>query len=353
MAGERLAVTVAIVAYNEAADIGACLQSLCALDYPRELYDILVVDNGSTDATRDITHGFAQRLPGLRVVVNPQRGVGAQRNTALRQAARDFLAFTDADCTVPPDWLSQLERAMREARAADPRVAAVGGPNREPEVCSRFRRAVAIGVKSYWGNQGSVQGALLERPASVAHLPTLNVLYDRKLVLAEGGFDEQMGNISEDVELSYRLRWRGYTLMFTPAAVVRHKWRGDISSWARNIVVYGKGRIWLMKKDRRFFHPLRIAPLGLLAATLLFPLTRLPLYLLPALYLVLTAIASVQACLKERRPGFIIDVFVFFIVTHYAYGIGEVVGLLQPRGCDVANLPPAKIPGTDVPPAPR
>jgi hypothetical protein len=167
----------------------------------------------------------------------------------------------------------------------------------------------------------------------VDHLPTLNVLYDRKRVVEEGGFDAGMGNISEDVELSYRLNWRGYKLLYVPDAAVRHMWRTDYASWSRNMMVYGKGRSWLMKKDRRFFRVMNLVPVGLLLCALASPFVSFaPLYLIPVVHAAMTAFVSLGACAKARRMDLVLTVFCIYLVTHYSYGIGEVIGLIEPRG---------------------
>lgn len=333
-AGPRLAITVVVIARNEQRSIGACLESLLAQDYPAELHELLLVDNGSTDATPAIAAELAKTHPRLRVSVNPRRGIAPSRNHGLRQARHPFVAFTDADCQALPDWLSRLERAFREERAQDPAVVAAGGPNIAPERTCAFREAVAVAVSTYWGNHGSVQGAGPGRRCAVDHLPTLNVLYDKARVLELGGFDERQGNISEDVELSHRLGWAGHRLIFEPAAIVRHLWREDLWSWARNMEVYGKGRSWLMKKDRRFIKPHYLAPAGLLLAAAAAPLCP-RLLALPALHLALSALVAAYAGLRAGKPRLIPLVLAIYLATHYAYGAGQLHGLLAPRGSDI------------------
>jgi cellulose synthase/poly-beta-1,6-N-acetylglucosamine synthase-like glycosyltransferase len=219
----------------------------------------------------------------------------------------------------------------------DDRVAAVGGPNLMPADSTFFRRAVAIAVSNYWGNHGSVQGAQFKARVLVDHLPTLNVMYDRSRALQVGGFDENQGNIAEDVDISHQLRWRGYILIYESRAIVRHRWRESIWTWAKNMEVYGKGRSWLMKKDRRYIKLQLAAPLLTLLSLLAACFFPISVWLAApfAAYLAMTALVSLYACLVAHKPHYVFHVFVIYIVTHIAYAVGQIHGLMSPRGSDI------------------
>lgn len=333
----NLDISVVVICRNEEKRIRAVLESLYAQDYPSSSFEVVVVENASTDSTAAVVRDFLRDNSNMRLVQSERRGIAPNRNRGLKESRYAHVAFTDADCTADPGWLSALDAAFREERAQDDRVAAVGGPNVMPEGSTLFRRAVAIAVSNYWGNHGSVQGAGPNKRAAVDHLPTLNVLYDRDRALEVGGFDESQGNISEDVDMSHQLRLRGYVLIYEPRAVVRHRWRESLWEWARNMEVYGKGRSWLMKKDRRYVKVQFAAPLLLLAslvAAFFYPVSAW-LAVPFAAYLATTALVSVHACLVHRKPHYLMHVFAIYVVTHLAYGIGQVHGFFAPRGSDI------------------
>jgi len=337
-------VSVVVVARNEEGSILACLRSLAALDYPVEDHEVLVVDNASTDRTADLVQEHARGHPNVRLVSNPVHGAASSRNVGLREARHPWVAFTDADCLAEAGWLRALTDAMREERAEDRATVAVGGPNVAPAEATRFREAVAVAVTTFWGSHGSVQGAKPGERIEVNHLPTLNVLYDRGRLLEQGGFDEGMGNIGEDVELSHRLRARNLRLVFEPGAVVAHRWCEDAWSWVRIMEVYGKGRGWFLKKHPDALRLEHAVPLGLLLGTALASLSMtVPLWLIPAAYLVITAAVSARACHRARRLDLLPRVFLVFILTHYPYGLGELHGLLSRPGSGVA---PSETPPT-------
>ena len=112
--------SVVIPAYNEAEFLGSCLDSLLAQDF-RDPYEIIVVDNNSTDATADVA-----RSRGVTVVHEPKPGVCSARQCGTTAARGEIVVSTDADTTFSSDWLSRIDRAFRD----DPTRVAVAGPCR-------------------------------------------------------------------------------------------------------------------------------------------------------------------------------------------------------------------------------
>ena len=111
--------TVLVCAWNEQATLGPCLHSLLA--QTRLPDEIIVVDNASTDATSSV----ARAVPGVRVVYEPRKGLSFAREAGRLASSGDVLAWLDADCRAPLQWLERIE-----AEFADPGVVAVSGPFR-------------------------------------------------------------------------------------------------------------------------------------------------------------------------------------------------------------------------------
>jgi glycosyltransferase involved in cell wall biosynthesis len=116
----RLSISVIVCAHNEAQYLGACLHSLLA--QTRLPDEILVVNNASTDETPAV----ARRIPGVRLIEEPRKGLVVARETGRREAGGDLLVYLDADCRAPLTWLARVER--RFLRDAD--VVALSGPYR-------------------------------------------------------------------------------------------------------------------------------------------------------------------------------------------------------------------------------
>jgi glycosyltransferase involved in cell wall biosynthesis len=105
-------VSVIVPMHNAERTLAACLDGLAAQDHPRADHEILLVDNGSTDASASI----ARRYPGVTLLTEPKRGAYAARNHGLRQARGEVIAFTDPDCVPDRSWIREIAAALSDPR---------------------------------------------------------------------------------------------------------------------------------------------------------------------------------------------------------------------------------------------
>jgi glycosyltransferase involved in cell wall biosynthesis len=112
-------ISVVVPAYNEEQNIAACLESLVHQTIPRDQYEVIVVDGGSNDRTREIAARYADL-----VFIQTSRKVGGARNDGALKAAGEIIATTDADCIIPPDWIE----VIRDGFADNPTVVQLYGP---------------------------------------------------------------------------------------------------------------------------------------------------------------------------------------------------------------------------------
>jgi len=157
--GEIL-ISVVIPAHNEERYLGACLEALQRQRYPRIRFEVIVVDNASTDATPKIARQF-----GALVVTEPRMGIGRARQRGAKAAQGEILASTDADTIVPPDWLERIAPAFQR----DHQLGAVFGPFRYGDGTAfekvflwylylRLMMALhALGVSCFSGNNYAVR----------------------------------------------------------------------------------------------------------------------------------------------------------------------------------------------------
>jgi GT2 family glycosyltransferase len=223
-------VSVVVCSYNGAATLEACLDSLRKLDYPD--YEVIVVDDGSTDATSTIL----ARFPEIRALRQPNRGLSAARNAGLHAATGSIVAYTDSDCVVDPDWLTQLVYQLERTSAH-----AVGGPNLSPED-GRLAACVAASP----GQPMHV----LESDQVAEHIPGCNMAFRREVLLAINGFDTQYRKAGDDVDVCWRLQQAGMWITFAPGAFVWHHRRQTPRAYLRQQAGYGEAEALL-----EFKHP--------------------------------------------------------------------------------------------------
>jgi glycosyltransferase involved in cell wall biosynthesis len=222
--------SVVVCTYNGGRTLDQCLRSLLALDYPD--YEVIIVDDGSTDDTPTIL----DRFPGVHVIRQENRGLSSARNVGLQAATGSVVAYTDSDCFADPDWLSLLVGQLERGGAA-----AVGGPNLTPE-----DGWLAGCVAAAPGQPTHV----LESDQVAEHIPGCNMAFRREALLAIHGFDSQYHKAGDDVDVCWRLQQAGLWITFAPGAVVWHHRRRTPRTYLRQQAGYGEAEALL-----RFKHP--------------------------------------------------------------------------------------------------
>ncbi len=230
--------SVVICAYNAAATLDECLRTTCALDYPD--LEILVVDDGSTDATPAI----ARRYPRVRLLSIPHAGLASARNEGFRAARGELIAYLDSDAFPGPEWPYYLALGM-DRRG----VGGVGGPNVVPPDDPPTAKQVAHAPG------GPLHVLLTDDRAE--HVPGCNMAFWKQVLEEVGGFDPVYTSAGDDVDLCWRVLDRGWEIAFHPAALVWHRRRPGILAYLRQ--QWGYGRSEALVEAR---HPNRFTALG-------------------------------------------------------------------------------------------
>ncbi len=325
-------ISVIVTCLNEEKNISECLLSILNQTYISNQYEIIVADSCSKDRTQEIVHEIAAMHPKIRLVLNFEKGTASGRNAGLKASKYDMVAFIDADCIAPPDWLEILSCNYQELIVTDKCLVAVGGTNIPPDKTSRFVKAIGVCMDSYLGSFTSVQGRRYQNRKEVSSLANLNVLYDKQKLAEIGYYDESLVNEAEDADLNYRLTALGYKMVFIPNSYVWHKMRSTPKKWLQNMFRYGKGRARLLKRYPKMWEPCYFFPLLFIISMmlfLLFPVSNF--FFLSLLYFPIIFLFSLLQCMRKNNFFLVLDVMLVYYIQHLGYAAGEVYGLLNPK----------------------
>ena len=221
-------VSVVVCTHNGARTLSDCLEGLGKLAYPD--FEVIVVSDGSTDATAEIVvrHGF-------RLITRERSGLAAARNAGMEAARGEIVAYIDDDARPDPHWLSYLAASFRRDSWGG-----VGGPNLAPKGDGWMAEAVA----SAPGGPSHV--LLSDREAE--HIPGCNMAVRKQALQEIGGFDPIFHSAGDDVDMCWRLRDRGWKIGFNPAAVVWHRRRDSLRAYWRQQGGYGEAEALVERK---------------------------------------------------------------------------------------------------------
>jgi GT2 family glycosyltransferase len=195
---------------NRADYLNGCLRALADLDYPRDGYEVVVVDGGSTDDTAAIIKQHEANFSTLRFLIEPKRGSSAARNLGFRCVDSDYVALTDDDAVAHKNWLKNLMHAAAPDRMLVGKVVS----HANGHVQYGCRRSTFIG--------GSVPLPLVLRRYGNSGC-TCNMLVPKRIWLTVGGFDEELIAAFDDSSFCLGALRHGYQVRYVDEAMVFHK----------------------------------------------------------------------------------------------------------------------------------
>ena len=322
-------VSVVIISLNAERTIDECLRSLGGQSV--RPHEVLVVDGGSKDRTLTILGESSEKhgLP-LRVFTDPEGNKSTSRNIGFRASTGEIVAYLDADCVAPSDWLLNIEASIDSGPG---REMAVGGPY-APGQESGFAKATyhLLGVTA--GRLTAQFMRCEDRRRYVKTVPGGNCAFSKPVLLRVNGFDERLYGC-EDGDLSNRIRAVGAKIAFIPELCVRHSWTGwdGLGSLARVSISWGAHRVTasriqpaLSPRETLYFYLAFVV--GFLALTFYSVMNNGLGYL--ALGLVVSyscACISIMALNSSLNIEAMLSPLIFFV----GYGAGLLKGFLTPR----------------------
>lgn len=224
--------SIIIPTYDRPSQLAACLQSLTCLDYPRDRFEVIVVDDGSSVSPESVVAAVGNQLD-VTLIIQPNAGPASARNTGAKDAKGTFLAFTDDDCMVSPGWLKAFADTL--SRNAD---MLVGGLtiNALPEnpFSSASQLLVNYLYKYYEDNAGISR-----------FFTSNNIAVPTTIFNGIGGFEvTRLRATAEDREFCYRWLHHGYRMTYIPEAVVYHAHNLTLRSFCYQHFNYGRGAFY-------------------------------------------------------------------------------------------------------------
>jgi cellulose synthase/poly-beta-1,6-N-acetylglucosamine synthase-like glycosyltransferase len=231
-------VSVIVPVYNGERNIGNCIKSLLALNYPASNLEIIIVDNNSKDGTRKVI----QEFPVISLVEDRIQSSYAARNTGLKKAKGEIIAFTDSDCIADTDWILKAVECFQDGK-----VGCVAG------------RIEGYSPSNYIEEYMVRNGYLCQDTSTLKHwfLPyaqTANAIYRREVLDAIGSFEENWVSAG-DSDLTWRmLLHTKYTLIYCQESLIYHVHRSSLKGVFNQRKTWGHGEVLLYKKYHVHYH---------------------------------------------------------------------------------------------------
>jgi lipopolysaccharide/colanic/teichoic acid biosynthesis glycosyltransferase/glycosyltransferase involved in cell wall biosynthesis len=325
--------SIIVPVYNSEKIITECLQALKKQTLPRHLYEIIVVDDGSTDQTEDVV----EKIGGVRFLTQNHHGPAAARNLGARNAKGEILLFTDSDCVPTENWLEEMLRPFN-----NPEVKGAKGiyKTHQKRLVPRF---VQLEYETKYDRMSQFP--------TIDFIDTYSAAYRKSLFLANGGFESLFKTPSvEDQEFSFRLARKGYRLEFAPRACVFHTHDETVNDYIRRKwgIGYWKSVMlkWIPEKLVSDSHTLPSQRIQILLLPVIFILFAFALFGYPTFWLCLISLIIFfgfdrKFLLKiARKDPHVLLIAPFMMVFRaFALGIGLFSGFCFPPKETVAAEP--------------
>jgi cellulose synthase/poly-beta-1,6-N-acetylglucosamine synthase-like glycosyltransferase len=234
-------VSIIVASYNSQDTIEECLKSILAQNYPKDYFEIIVMDGGSKDDTVKIAEKFPIKV--LSIPIN----CPAAYNYAMKIAAYPILGYIDADAKVEPNWLKKLTPRLNE-----PQVAGVSGSIETWNEDNPWAKCIGYELKTRYQRIGKY----------TKRIATMNLLLKRAVIEDVGGWDENLPS-QYDTDLGFRISAKGWKIAYESAALCYHYNRPTLKAFYRQQLQYGKNTLRLYFKHGRLARGDEITDVGM------------------------------------------------------------------------------------------
>ncbi len=310
--------SVIVPTYNRLDEIRELLFSLEKQTLSKDAFEVIIVDDGSTDATEDFINELIKKGSlNLSFYKQDHKGPGPARNTGMEFAKAEYYVFVDSDCIADENWLKAYDKTITEP------VAGFGGPDKVRSDFSPMQKAIDYSMTSFI-TTGGIRGSS-KKKISKYYPRSFNMGVHADVVKKIGGFGTLRHG--QDIEFTHRIRSQGKTIKVIDA-VIFHKRRTSLWRFFKQVYNWGVARINLYKIDNGMLEPIHFFPfLGTSSIfTFLICLAIWPSVLWPVLVvgvgaLLLMAIHGIFKY-KDIRVFFYIPFVVPIQILGYGLGFG-------------------------------
>lgn len=327
MEKKLLKFSIVIPCLNEEQYIGNCIDSILNQNYDIALIEIIVVDGGSSDRTPEILDEYHKKFAGLKILPNPDKVTPKALNIGIKNSSGEVVVILGAHTRIDPDFISLNNKFLHEKN-----VKVTGGT--QINIGKTFKQKL-IGL--VMGLPFGISSASYRWSRQEKYVDTVVYAAYRKELFDEIGYFEEKFSISEDAEINWRIRQRGYKIFYSPRIKTYYFPRSKISGFLKQIFRYGILRINVVKKHPDALKVVHIIPsifvFTIIGLILLLPLNVLYLQILViivCIHFILSLVTSV-GYLKQNQFQFLLFIPFLIFLMHFFWGLGFLVGLILPR----------------------
>ncbi len=316
--GRDIFVSIITPTFNRAKEIDLLIKSISNQTVTKNLFELIISDDGSTDATKNIVEKWQRESDfQIRYISQKNGGPGLARNRGLEKSIGELILFIDSDCEAHPDWIRTI-LDYYEKYGFD----AFGGPDGAKSDFTPLQKAIDYSMTSFL-TTGGVRGHS-ENMISKFYPRTHNMGITRDIYASIGGFGELRHG--QDIEFSHRIMQSGAKIIFLREALVYHRRRSTMSQFSKQTFNWGVARINLGKIDYKMLELVHFLPtLGCAFAvvTLLILLNKgLSILSIVSFYLVPLSITSFLGTFKKKDIRVFPYLMAVIPIQLASYGLG-------------------------------